>query len=389
MQHFYNRRLKINLPNKKSAFLLGPRNVGKSTYLKKKFPDSVYIDLLNTQNFIKYSNEPWLLAEELMAIEQNDKKKLQKPIIIDEIQKVPLLLNEVHRLIEDKSLQFILCGSSARKLRKGGVNLLGGRAWNLEMHPLVFPEINNFNLLKVLNRGKIPSHLLSEHYDKDIADYISLYLKEEVLEEGLTRNLRAFSKFLEVASFSNSELLNYNNVARDVGVDAKTVKKHYQILVDTLIGHFVMPYIPKMSRSDVFLSPKFYFFDTGIAQSLNGVKLTNTRGEVFGHYFEQFILTEIKAHSSYSNKNYEVKYWRTRGGAEVDFVLGRGELALEVKGTNKVSNKSLLGIYELNKKANIKQTIVVSNEAVERLHDNILIMPYQIFLQKLWNNELI
>lgn len=385
----YHRNLKLDLPARQSTFLLGPRKVGKSTFLKKNFSDSIYIDLLDTQAFIKYKNEPWLLAEKLLIAKQNSPQKLVQPIIIDEIQKIPLLLNEVHRLIENEGLNFILCGSSARKLRQAGVNLLGGRAWNLEMHPLTFPEIDDFNLLQVLNRGKIPSHLSSSFYKKDIASYISLYLKEEILEEGLVRNLRAFAKFLEIASFSNSELLNYNNIASDVGVDAKTVKEHYQILSDTLVGHFVLPYKPRQSRADVVSAPKFYFFDTGISQSLRGVQLTATKGEAFGHSFEQFILTELKAYSSYSGKNYQIEHWRTRGGAEVDFILGGGDLAIEVKGSDKVSGRSLRGVYELNKQTNVKKTIVVTNESSERLYNKIQLIPYKIFLQRLWAGEII
>ncbi|MBD3279932.1 AAA family ATPase [Candidatus Dojkabacteria bacterium] len=389
MNKDFRRKIDLDLPKNKSAFLLGPRKVGKSTYLKENFSEGVYIDLLDTKQFIEYKNSPWLLTERMESLVESGDEKLKFPVVIDEIQKVPLLLNEVHRMIEGMDVRFILCGSSARKLRREGANMLGGRAWMYEMFPLVFPEIQDFDLLGILNKGKIPVHYLSDYSKRDIEDYIASYLKEEILNEGIARNLRAFTKFLEIASYSNSEILNYSNVARDVEVDAKTVKGYYQILVDTLIGNYVFPFKENKSRDEVLDSPKFYLFDTGVAQFLRGVELLSEGGEAFGHAFEHFIYTEIVAHSSYSAKRYSVEYWRTRGGAEVDFVLGGGELAVEVKGSSHVNGHALRGMYEFKKQTGLDNVLVVTNEDRERIHNGVHLVPYKVFLERLWNDDLI
>jgi len=227
------RILNIDLPPRQSAFLWGPRKTGKSTYLKERFPHSLVYDFLQTDLFLEFSKQPSLLRERLLA-KGND--VLNYPVILDEVQKVPQILDEVHWLIENKGLRFILCGSSARKLKRGKANLLGGRAWRYEMFPLVTAELENLNLLRVLNRGMMPDHYLQESYKKALRAYTQDYLKEEVFDEGLTRNIPAFARFFDAMGYSHGELTNYSNIARECGVDSKTVKEYYQILVDTPLG---------------------------------------------------------------------------------------------------------------------------------------------------------
>ncbi len=316
------RIIRINLPKGKSAFLWGPRKTGKTTYLKEAFPNSLMYDMLQTDLFLDFTKRPYLLREQLLA---STPRQLKEPIIIDEVQKVPQLLDEVHWLIENKGLRFLLCGSSARKLKRGKANLLGGRAWRYEMHPLVSREVENLDLLKVLNRGMIPAHYLEEEYRKSLRAYVRDYLKEEVFDEGLTRNIPAFSRFFEAMGYSHGELTNYANIARECGVDAKTVKEYYQILVDTLLGTMIEPYKKRQERQVITKAGKFYLFDVGIAGGLTGRLIPEQKGEQFGRAFEHFILMEIMAHRSYSELDYEVNFWRTKTGLEVDFILGRGE----------------------------------------------------------------
>ncbi len=213
------RFLKIELPKRQSAFLWGPRKTGKTTYLRASFPGSLRYDMLQTDLFLEFTKRPFLLREQLLAA---DPERLKEPIIIDEVQKVPQLLDEIHWLIENKGLRFILCGSSARKVKRGKGNLLGGRAWRYELHPLVSAEVGDLNLLRALNRGMIPVHYLGEDYRKSLQAYVRDYLKEEVFDEGLTRNIPAFSRFFDAMGYSHGELTNYANIARDCGVDAKT-----------------------------------------------------------------------------------------------------------------------------------------------------------------------
>ena len=239
------RTLNIELPSGQSAFLWGPRKTGKSTYLKARFSHSLVYDFLQTDLFLEFSKKPSLLRERLLA--KND-DVLNYPVILDEVQKVPQILDEVHWLIENRGLRFILCGSSARKLKRGKANLLGGRAWRYEMFPLVTKELEKLNLLRVLNRGMIPDHYLRESYKKALKAYTQDYLKEEVFNEGLTRNIPAFSRFFDAMAYSHGELTNYSNIARECGVDSKTVKEYYQILSDTLLGTMVEPFKRRQNR---------------------------------------------------------------------------------------------------------------------------------------------
>ncbi|HEX9885075.1 MAG TPA: AAA family ATPase, partial [Longimicrobiales bacterium] len=310
------RRLRIDLPERQSAFLWGPRKVGKSTFLRETFPDSIVFDFLKTDLMLDLTRRPALLRERLMA---EDPGRLAHPVILDEVQKVPAVLDEVHWLIENMDLRFVLCGSSARQLRRGQVNLLGGRAWRYEMFPLVTPELEDhgtLDLLRILQRGTIPDHHASPGYLRSLDAYVQDYLKEEVFAEGLTRNAPAFSRFFEAITHSHGELTNYANVARDVGVDAKTVKAYYEILVDTLLGRFVEPYRRRPGRQIITRAPRFYLFDVGVAGAVTRRRVTETRGEVFGRAFEHFVFTELAAHASYSGLDYPIRFWRTKSGLE-------------------------------------------------------------------------
>lgn len=384
--HTFRRLIDIKLPQRQSAFLWGARKTGKSTYLKTAFPDSLVYDFLMTDLMMEISKRPSLLREQLLAA---DEKTLSKPVILDEVQKVPQVLDEAHWLIENRGIRFILCGSSARKLRRGHVNLLGGRAWRYEMFPLVSSELGHVDLLKALNRGTIPVHYLQENYSRALKAYVHDYLKQEVFDEGLTRNVSAFSRFFDSVGFSHGELINYSNIARECGVDSKTVKEYYQILVDTLLGRMVPPFKKRQSRQVIGSANKFYLFDVGVAGIITKRKIEEQRGELFGKAFEHFIFTELAAHSAYSELDYEINFWRTKSGQEVDFVLGGGAVAIEVKGTNRVENHDFHGLNAFIEECSPRKAILVCNERTPRLHGKIRVMPWSIFLSSLWAGEII
>jgi predicted AAA+ superfamily ATPase len=310
-------------------------------------------------------------------------------VILDEVQKVPALLDEVHWLIENRGLRFVLCGSSARKLKRGGVNLLGGRAWRYAMHPLVSIELESVDLLRVLNRGLVPAHYLDPEYERSLKAYVVDYLKEEVLEEGLTRNVAAFSRFLEAVGYSHGDLTNYSNIARDCGVDSKTVKEYYQILVDTLLGAFVEPWKRKQERQVIGKAPKFYLFDVGVAGALSGRHIREERGEAFGRALEHFVLMEILAHRSYRDLDYGVHFWRTKSGLEVDFVLGDGEVAVEVKGASRADPSDLRSLYAFSGDNRPRQAVLVCNERAPRRVEGIEILPWREFLARLWAGDVV
>ena len=380
------RSLTIKLPREQSAFLWGPRKTGKSTFLKTMFPDSMVYDMLQTDLFLELAKRPALLREQLLEVEST---QLRAPIIIDEVQKVPQLLDEIHWLIENRGLRFILCGSSARKLKRGKANLLGGRAWRYEMHPLVSAELGELDLLKALNRGMIPAHYLQEEYRKSLRAYVRDYLKEEVFDEGLTRNIPAFSRFFDAVGYSHGELTNYANIARDCGVDAKTVKEYYQILVDTLLGTMIEPYSRRQDRQVISKAGKFYLFDVGVAGAIIQRRIPQEKGEQFGKAFEHFILMEILAHRSYRELDYGLNFWRTKSGLEVDFILGRGEVAIEVKGSSRIDSSDLRPLKAFIQEYRPAQALVVCNERMPRVHEEIRILPWREFLKMLWEGAVI
>lgn len=382
------RKLNIQLPQHQSAFLWGARKTGKSTYLRTRFPNSVVYDFLKTDLFLEISKNPSFLREQLLA---QDETVLREPVILDEVQKIPQVLDEVHWLIENKGLRFVLCGSSARKLKKGHVNLLGGRAWRYELFPLVSQEITNFDLLRALNHGLIPLHYLQGETDcrKSLEAYVQDYLRQEVFAEGLTRNIPAFSRFFDAFAYSHGEITNYSNIARECGIDSKTVKEYYQILVDTLLAVRVEPFKKRQSRQVIMKASKYYMFDVGIAGYMTKRRLTEMKGSEFGRAFEHFLLMEIIAYRSYTNKDFTVNFWRTKSGLEVDFVLGMGEIAIEAKGSAKIDGKDMNGLKAFAGDCSSKRNIIVCNEKRKRMHDRIEIFPWEMFLQELWLGKIL
>lgn len=389
----YSRYLKMILPKGQSTFLWGARKTGKSFYLKSHFPNSVYYNLLETDLYFRLLKSPHLLREEVLSLNE---EALQHPIIIDEVQKIPPLLDEVHWLIENSLAYFILCGSSARKLKREGVNLLGGRAWRYEFFPLVYPEVAklNFDLLHALNYGLIPSHYCARHWTKAVKSYVNDYLKEEIRAEGLVRNLRSFAQFLDVAAFSNGELLNYANIARDCGVDAKTIKEYFQILADTLLGYYIYPYKDRVKREDLVASPKFYFFDVGVVNMLKKRTISELKGIEAGGAFENYILMELWAYRALCEKDFDIHFWRTNSGLEVDFILGDAEIAIEVKISNSINSSDIHGLIAFQNTYKPKASFVVCCVARQRklsLADGqtIDIMPWKNFLEMLWQGKII
>lgn len=374
-----------NFPNlgEESCFLWGARQTGKSTLLQFLFPHSPRYDLLLASEFARLTQNPSLLREELLA-----RHPLKMPVIIDEIQKIPALLDEIQWLIVNHKIQFILCGSSARKLKRSGANLLGGRALRYELFPLVYKEIPDFELLRALNNGLLPRHYLSQRPHMLLESYIGVYLKEEVAAEALTRNIPAFARFLEISAFSNGHIVNYQNIASECGVSPITAKEYFQILVDTLIGRWI-PVYQKRPKRRVIHAPRFYFFDVGIVNHLLKRHQIEYNSEAFGSAFEHFILQELLAYSHYSGKNFNINYWRTASQLEVDFVLGDHETAIEVKASKNVASYHMKGLKSFQEEYRTKRSIIVSLDPKPRLSNGILILPWKDFLEKLWSGEII
>ncbi|NCA75165.1 MAG: ATP-binding protein [Alphaproteobacteria bacterium] len=381
-----DRILRLDLPEKQSAFLWGPRKTGKTTYLNLKFPESIRYDFLQTDLFLEFSKKPSLLREQLSAM---DEQSFRLPVILDEVQRVPQIMDEVHWLVENKNCSFILCGSSARKLKRGGANLLGGRAWRYELFPLVTPELIEYELLTVLNRGTIPSHYFGSNPVKSLQAYTQDYLKEEVFSEGLVRNVPAFSRFFDAMGYSHGELINYSAIARDCGVDSKTVREYFQILVDTLLGRFIEPFNRRQKRQVISQTSKFYLFDVGVAGAITRRRIPEEKGEFFGKAFEHFILTELIAYNSYRDLDFRINFWRTKTGLEVDFILGEGAVAIEVKGSDRVDNKDTYPLSVFMEEFAVRKAIVVCNEKRARLHGKVHILPYRHFLEELWSGKII
>lgn len=365
-----------------SLFLWGARQTGKSTLLKSLFPNALWFDLLLSDTFLRYQSEPQQFRQAVLASGNT------VPVVVDEIQKIPALLDEIHWLIVNHSVRFILSGSSPRKIIRAGNNLLGGRALRYELYPLIHAEIPDFELLRALNNGLLPRHYLSENPKKLIEAYIGNYLKDEILAEAKIRNINAFTQFLEAAAFSNGEIVNYSNIATECGVSHNTVKEYFQILEDTLLGRF-LPSFQKKPKRRVILAPKFYYYDLGIVNKLLKRGRIEAKSESFGHAFEHFIYQELHAHSKYSEKDYMISYWRTTSQFEVDFILGDHEVAIEVKGTDNVQPRHLKGLKSFSEEYSVKKLIVVSDDPLERKAGDISIVPWKIFLERLWQGEII
>ena len=367
---------------KKSLFLFGPRAVGKSTLLKQQMPKhAVVIDLLDEKVFLEFASDPARL-EEIAVLA---KRKL---VAIDEIQRLPELLNTVHRLIEKDGIRFLLTGSSMRKLRHKGVNLLAGRAWLAHLFPLTFAEINDFDLNRYLHYGGLPAVYTSQYPDEELNAYISVYLKEEIREEGLVRKLPPFTRFLRTMALANCELINFNNISNDCQVAATTVREHVQILEDTLLGFTLLPWRDSQVRKATSTA-KFYFFDPGVARVLAGIEHTERSSAIYGKSFELFILMELRAYLSYQRRHMvKINFWRSRYGHEVDFLVGK-EIAIEVKAASKTSPRDIKGLQALSEEKVFKNFYLVSQDRTNRKHGIVHFIYWQDFLRKLWTGQII
>lgn len=378
MSKIIRRLFQLKLPPRQSAFLWGPRRVGKSYWIREHLREAALVDLLQTDVFAEYASRPALLRERFQ-----DPKGL---IVIDEVQKIPALLDEVHWLIENKRLSFLLTGSSARKLRRGHANLLAGRAWKRTMTPLSYFEVEGFNLEKVMIAGLLPPHFLSSSPLEDLRSYVADYLKEEIVAEAQVQNIPSFSEFLRVAAITSSELLNYTNLAREVGISQKAVRTYFDILENTYLAFRIPPWKKSKNRR-MILTEKFYLFDVGVANYL-ARRQPRIGSFEFGKSFEHYLLMELKAYQAYRNPDLPIAYWRTSSGQEVDFILGEKELAVEIKGSARVHVETIRSLLALLEDGPVRKCIVVCLEKEpRRIHPRIEVVPWTIFLERLWADE--
>ncbi len=367
----------VSVLKKKSCFLFGPRQTGKTSFIRHSLAEHRVYNLLDSETYLKLSRAPERLREEC--------RPQDKIVIIDEIQKLPSLLDEVHFLIEEKSIHFLLTGSGARKLRRGGMNLLGGRAWTRHLHPLTSAELGEkFNLVKALNHGLLPSIYFSSSPDDDLQAYVGTYLREEIAAEALTRNIPAFSRFLEIAALCNGQLLNYAKISNDAQVARSTVQEYFQILKDTLIAYELTPWKRSFKRKPLSTS-KLYFFDCGVVRYLQKRSSVRSGSPEFGELFETFIFHELMAYCDYHGA-LALNYWRSKSGFEVDFILD-SKTAIEVKATKTVSAQDLKSLKMLKEEGHLQKYVLVCTEKEPRNVDGIEILPVDIFLKKLWSGK--
>lgn len=376
----YDRRLKLlSLLRKKSFFLFGPRHTGKTTLVESDLPEAHVYDLLNDDTFNRLSLQPGLISQEV-----TDPKKI---IVIDEIQKLPKLLDEVHRLIKRDGRTFLLTGSSARKLRRGGANLLGGRAWEANLFPLSYSEIPNFDLTTYLNQGGLPHIYPSKDPEEELNAYVNLYLKEEIVAEGIARKYEYFLRFLDIIAISNGQELNFEQLGSDAQVPPRTLQNYVQALEDTLMGYQLRPFLKTKTRKAISRS-KFFLFDLGVVSRLAKRGKILPGSELFGRAFEHFLIGEIRAYLSYQRLSEDLCYWRSTSGFEVDCIIGQ-KLAVEIKSTKLVGSSHLKGLKALEEEKLIKKFAVVSLDSTQRkISPNITVYPWKDFLNQLWAGKL-
>ncbi|MBX3143994.1 MAG: ATP-binding protein [Trueperaceae bacterium] len=382
LKYMFKRSIRLPASGTETFFLWGPRQTGKTTLLKQAYPDARWVDLLRSEEYRRYLQNPELLRQELAA-EPVDQ------VVIDEIQKVPALLDEVHWLIENSPVHFALSGSSARKVRRGAANLLGGRAIRRELFGLTATELGGeFDLGRLLNRGYLPRIYLSKNPRQLLDAYVSDYLREEIAAEAVVRNVPAFADFLTSAALGDTEQINFSNIAREAGVSSHTVKSYYEILVDTLLGRWLPAYSRRPKRR-VVTAPKFYFADVGVVNHLARRGTLLPRSELFGKAFENWVLHELVACNSYSEAYADISYWRLSTGVEVDFIINDMDVAIEAKATHRVTDHHLKGLRELAKDhPGMRQRVVVSLEPrARRTEDGILIVAPSEFVQRLGSGE--
>lgn len=379
----HTRKLDLaSLAEKKSLFLFGPRSTGKTTLIKTVFPENAIVNLLKSSVFLSLSADPSRLAGIAREIARSG-----SVVVIDEIQKLPALLDEVHNSIETDGIHFVLTGSSARKLKRSGVNLLAGRAWQCNLFPLSFSEIANFDLDRFLLYGGLPQVYDSAWPSEELDAYINTYLKEEIKEEALVQNFAHFARFLKVASLSNGEQLNFTTVSRETGVPATSIRAWFDILADTFTGFLLETWQGSKKRKAVSTA-KFYFFDVGVANFLSGTTVLSRNSVEYGKAFEHFIAMELRAFLSYRRVKKDLTYWRTQTGIEVDFIVG-DETAIEVKSATSVSDKHLKGLRALKEENVLRQYFLVSFDELDReTPDSIRLLHWKSFLAKLWAGEI-
>ena len=369
----------------RSLFLFGPRQTGKSSYIREELGalPALSWNLLDRGLLLRTLADPTLLRREVEA------RNLRNCVVfIDEIQKCPELLDEAQLLIEERGIRFLLTGSSARKLRAAGTNLLGGRARTRSMHPFAWPEVGgtDFSLERVMERGLLPPHWLSASPDEDLAAYVDTYLAEEIAAEGLSRNLPAFARFLQTAAASNARMINYTNVASDAQLPRQTVKLWFQVLEDTLLGH-ELPAFKMSTKRKAIETAKFYFFDIGVVRALRRLAPVLPGSSDFGKFFEHFIYMELRAWIDWRRPRTQLSYWRSQSGFEVDFLLDE-EVAIEVKAAERVVDRDLSGLRALREEGRFRRFILVAREDRPQRLDGIDIMPWRDFLDALWSGHL-
>ena len=377
----YKRIFDIENKLDEGMFLFGARQTGKSTLLKERFKGAIYYDLLNPSVRRAFKLNPNSLWE------ARQDKPAGTLVVVDEIQKVPELLDVVHSLMVDKDLYFILSGSSARKLKRSGANTLGGRAIPETLYPLVWPEVTDFQIDRAVQNGMLPRHYMVEDATKRLSGYVKVYLDEEIREEGEVRELDAFERFMEVAAISDGEMLNYSNIAADCGVSAKTVKSYFQILYDTLIGYEI-PAFRKEIKRKIVQAPRFYYFDVGLANYLMGRHSLKRGTDDYGHAFEHLVVQEIIAYKGYNDKRDIISYWHTYDKKEVDVVIGDAKAAVEIKSTEHVGTKHTKGLKAFKEEHPDCRLILVSLDPISRRSGDTELIYVLDFLKMLWGGEI-
>ena len=367
--------------SERSLFLFGPRQTGKTTLLRTEFPAAAFYSLIEADTFRELSQRPELIRRRLAGSEPL--------IIIDEIQKLPSLLNEVQVILDrNPQLRFVMTGSSARTLRRGGVNLLGGRARVAHLFPLVSPEVNHQQLERRLSIGSLPAILDSPSPQEDLKAYVGTYLQEEIRAEGLVRSIESFSRFLDVAALSNGQLLNFTEAGSDAGVPPRTVREHFHLLEDTLLGSMAPPFQKTRKRKPV-ATAKFYLFDVGVANHLMRRRAVERGSPEYGQALEHLIFLECRAWLSYRRLDWPLTFWRSQSKLEVDFVLG-DHIAIEVKASERVTDRMMKGLRALHEEAPLDRKIIVSHEPKPwRSDDGVEVLPVEDFLRGLWEDDLL
>ena len=382
----FERLLSLPDSGRETFFLWGPRQAGKSTLLRKRYPAGFWVDLLKGEEFRRYVARPELLRQELDAAGPDPARQ----IVIDEVQKVPAVLDEVHWLIENRGLHFALCGSSARKVRHGAANLLGGRALRYELRGLTAGELGaDFELDRALNHGYLPRMYEAGQPRRLLDAYISDYLRQEVAAEGLVRNLPAFSDFLDVAALSDGDPVNYSNVARECGVSGPTAKAYFGILEDTLLGRW-LPAWRRRAKRRLASAPKFYFEDVGVVNRLARRGELERGSDVYGKAFENWVFHELSAFAGYRDLDEQLTYWRLPSGIEVDFVLGDMRVAIEAKASARITRDHLKGLRTLVEEHQHvgRRAVVCLEPRARRTDDGIDILPAEDFARRLWEGDL-